>query len=751
MSTIQKTCPNCGNPTAAEGVCPHCEADVGDDDRVLSTGDTYTFAVGASGVGLTGEEVALTVLVVDEWAELLGRIVFVAEAVACRRLNADEASDEELLESLDQSRFLLEEHRDEFERGLDKLPTEGALPLRTPVAQKRVNDRDVFLYRNDAGISLAELVTLADGQLELRRLADVYTAVLEGLSHLHEAGVLHLYLSPEMVRIRPANSTTGVPLRQKDPDETDPEDEPGALTEETDVGHSGIESGAGEPSDNPFASDGYEETQPQEPLDSRLEAVGGDQLPGLEETTGSLADTSSEVNHEEMSEETWIHALLGELSGGREQSGEHQHVAAARQGEYADPPSRRDRMDLEVVFDSVCGMFSVDEPPRQLEVMQGFSPPEAYTRGEPSMDAVSDVFSAGMLLYYLISGRIPPVSVYTRHAPAIPARHFRPAFPPGLGPVVKRATRPDPEMRYPDVAAMASGFESAVDAIVDRGAEGRVERPELEGAVDRHTGIAKRQRNPVNQDDVFQGSSEDGKFAMFVIADGVSTASYGSGDVASGMLIDVAEETWNDLLPSYLMEESIDEVEVVEEVFGRANERIVDYVNERHTPFDGGAHEVMGTTGLVALYHEGEVTLGSVGDSRGYLQRGPGLDQLTIDHNLWTLSILEGVPADDALAMPRGDALARCLGAFDIEDGYLEAKPPGIDLFQFPVTSGDTLLLTTDGLVDFAGGNVASAEENILSTLLSEPDPALACLELILLANRGGGGDNIGLGIARFD
>jgi hypothetical protein len=52
--------------------------------------------------------------------------------------------------------------------------------------------------------------------------------------------------------------------------------------------------------------------------------------------------------------------------------------------------------------------------------------------------------------------------------------------------------------------------------------------------------------------------------------------------------------------------------------------------------------------------------------------------------------------------------------------------------------------------VDFAGANAISAEDNILNVLLAEPNPALACLELILLANRGGGGDNIGVGIAKF-
>ena len=100
--------------------------------------------------------------------------------------------------------------------------------------------------------------------------------------------------------------------------------------------------------------------------------------------------------------------------------------------------------------------------------------------------------------------------------------------------------------------------------------------------------------------------------------------------------------------------------------------------------------------------------------------------------------------------MPHGDALARCLGTFVIREGALLAVPPQPDLFRFTVTHGDTLLVTTDGLVDFAGANLLAAEDNILSVLLSESDPALCCLKMILLANRGGGGDNIGLAIARF-
>jgi serine/threonine protein phosphatase PrpC len=71
-------------------------------------------------------------------------------------------------------------------------------------------------------------------------------------------------------------------------------------------------------------------------------------------------------------------------------------------------------------------------------------------------------------------------------------------------------------------------------------------------------------------------------------------------------------------------------------------------------------------------------------------------------------------------------------------------------MYKFTMMRGDVLLLTTDGLIDFAGPNQAASETSVFSVLASEPDPALACLELILLANRGGGGDNVGVGIVQL-
>ncbi|MEZ4462011.1 MAG: protein phosphatase 2C domain-containing protein [bacterium] len=408
-------------------------------------------------------------------------------------------------------------------------------------------------------------------------------------------------------------------------------------------------------------------------------------------------------------------------------------------------------VELVCTFEGLDRTYPIGKNPDEVPVIMGFSAPELLGRVRADVTEATDVFGLGMLLYFMVAGRVPPASVYTRYSPALPARNFRPGFPPGLQAVISRATRPNPDERFQTVEAMAEAFLQAC-AIVERRAShvGSENPPRFRLAVDTHIGIAKGRRNPTNQDAVFGKMSDDGRFGLVVIADGVSTASYGSGDLASACVSRRAAETWEEILPAYLMDERIDEIEIISTLLSRANADIVEYVNGHHTPFAGNPHEVMGTTALVAVIHRGIVTLASLGDSRAYIHNATGMEQVTADHNLWSLSILEGVPADNALAMPHGDALARCLGTFSISEGVLNAVKPEADLFRFSTTRGDTLLLTTDGLIDFAGANSFAAEDNIHAVLSSEPDPALACLELVLLANRGGGGDNIGVGIVQF-
>jgi len=746
MNTSQVRCPECGETVVAGMTCPHCGVEVDSHvDSVVEVGETYSFRSSGRDVGVDGDRVETTVEVQERWADLVSRTVYTARVVDCEVVDG-KGETTMVADSPSRTGFLVEAVEDEVPRGLEDLPGEGTLPLRRPVDDQRVDGQKLLLYRNDAGISLAELVALARRKLTICQVGDVFAALLEAISAFNDAGILHLYLNPELVRVRPRGTVEGIPQVG------------GSSSGAEEIGVLGGEDTTVETphaeSQTEWEVSEYDETRPQEPLGRRMSDLDTPDLSSFAEERTKLDEDTSEVTDNRVTGEHWIRQIGIEpdaeepARGGDEKS--DGRVADSR-SDREERPASGVGLELEVLVDAVSGLFSRDELPGDLEAIDGFSPPEMYGSVGPDPDVTSDVFSAGMILYYLISGRRPPVSVYTRHRPAVPARNFRPEFPPGLGPVVKRSTRSDPEMRYPDISSMRAAFDDALEAMEDRRPEWREESPAAEVAVDRHVGIAKRDRNPVNQDDVFEGTSDDGEFGMIVVADGVSTASFGTGAVASELLIEVGQEVWNDILPTYLMDESFEPIEIIEGILEKANARIVEYVNERFTPFSGSPHEVMGTTALVAIYRNGTVTLGSVGDSRAYLQRGPGLEQLTVDHNLWTLSILEGLAADDALSMPRGDALARCLGTFVVEDDHLDPVSPGYDIFQFSITEGDTLLLTTDGLVDFAGGNMISAEENIQATLLAEPDPALACLELILLANRGGGGDNIGLGVAQFE
>jgi protein phosphatase len=711
MTITQTPCPDCGSAATPGEQCPECGRWLDESEGLrLDAGQEYTYELEG------GNRVVVEVQ--DLWFGSPERRVHWGEVVD--QLDADVSESSIRLGRA----VLLEEWRergggDELDGPL-KLP--GLAPrVRRPMARGTVDGRAIRLYRNNAGISLEELVELAGGRLDLYQIVVLFDLLLEATAQVHEADLVHRTLSPRTCRVGAAGRPTGIPQQLRGQFE-----EPiSSIASESTVA---VEEG------------GQERSSVRPEADDTFDDDTGGRL--AEETRdldrdGTLGEEDTEPTRDQPGSFEWLRDLGFSLP----EAGETRR--------RSDP--ERSAEHAAVIFEAMRGPWQVDSDPKETSPVDHFAAPEIYGRAQGGEGIEPDIFSLGMILYYLVAGHRPPSSVYTRHTPAVPVRHFRPDFPPGLGPVIKRATRPEPEMRYRSVEAFRTAFTDAVDVLMKRAfGPGDTELP-LKSAVDCHIGIRKRNRNPVNQDAVWQGVSGDGEFGLMVVADGVSTATYGSGDIASDIVVETAERAWEPLIRAYGDEQSeVDPVTAVEGIMSEANERIVQYVNEQHAPFSGSAHEVMGTTALVALYQSGMITLGSVGDSRAYLQRGSGLEQLTIDHNLWTLAVLEGLSADDALSMPRGDALARCLGTFTVDEGHLEAIDPGGDIFQFRVDRGDTLLLSTDGLTDFAGGNVVASEENILSTLLSEPNPDLACLELILLANRGGGGDNIGVGVARF-
>jgi protein phosphatase len=137
----------------------------------------------------------------------------------------------------------------------------------------------------------------------------------------------------------------------------------------------------------------------------------------------------------------------------------------------------------------------------------------------------------------------------------------------------------------------------------------------------------------------------------------------------------------------------------------------------------------MATT-LTMLVTDGQhVALGHVGDSRCYLVRDGVLRQITKDHTYVQHLIDTGQLTPGARAShPWRNVVLRSV------DG--DPEGPGLDVVRLDVTSGDRLLLCSDGLTDLV-------EDARIAEVLAAEESDEAAAMLTQLALDAGGRDNI--------
>ncbi|WP_328377869.1 protein phosphatase 2C domain-containing protein [Streptomyces sp. NBC_00440] len=139
--------------------------------------------------------------------------------------------------------------------------------------------------------------------------------------------------------------------------------------------------------------------------------------------------------------------------------------------------------------------------------------------------------------------------------------------------------------------------------------------------------------------------------------------------------------------------------------------------------------EGMGTTLTALLWTGQRLGLVHVGDSRAYLLRDGVLTQITQDHTWVQRLVDEGrITEEEATTHPQRSLLMRALGSGE------HVEP---DLSIREVRAGDRYMICSDGL-----SGVVS-HQTMEETLASYQGPTETIQELIQLALRGGGPDNI--------
>lgn len=184
-------------------------------------------------------------------------------------------------------------------------------------------------------------------------------------------------------------------------------------------------------------------------------------------------------------------------------------------------------------------------PDGTVFVIEGGDPRRSYRpTGEPPSPA-SDVFAGAVLLVEAILGRPWPRALPPDKAMPF-LRHVAPGLPPSaLGPLA-RGLHPQAKFRAGDGQAWLGSWIASGRAEEARTPELYSPRVRVRVGFDSHVGRAKLLQTQTNQDAVFV--STKGPLSLFVVCDGISTANTGSGDLAAAITTQVVASLWEQWL-----------------------------------------------------------------------------------------------------------------------------------------------------------------------------------------------------------
>ncbi|MEZ4309636.1 MAG: Stp1/IreP family PP2C-type Ser/Thr phosphatase [Polyangiaceae bacterium] len=222
----------------------------------------------------------------------------------------------------------------------------------------------------------------------------------------------------------------------------------------------------------------------------------------------------------------------------------------------------------------------------------------------------------------------------------------------------------------------------------------------------------------------------DRKLSFSVVADGMG--GHAAGEVASQLAVRIIHDELKanrEIIETYAHGQgdtrsgSKEILSLLEQAVQRACVKI--HEEAKADPSKRG----MGTTLSALLIAGSQGFIAHVGDSRIYLLRDGKIQQVTEDHTVYNELVKRGkLTRDQIEKVAQKNAITRAVGVYERVE---------VDTLTIEVLPGDQFLLASDGL----HGYIAHTAE--LEPYLEEADGQVAAEELIALANRKGGKDNI--------
>ncbi|MBI4508102.1 MAG: Stp1/IreP family PP2C-type Ser/Thr phosphatase [Deltaproteobacteria bacterium] len=215
---------------------------------------------------------------------------------------------------------------------------------------------------------------------------------------------------------------------------------------------------------------------------------------------------------------------------------------------------------------------------------------------------------------------------------------------------------------------------------------------------------------------------------LFIVADGMG--GHASGEVASKLAAETVGDFYQrtkdeDATWPYKMDRSLSYIE---------NRLVCGIKLANYKIYDAACRDMrfkgMGTTIVTSLVSGDKIYVAHVGDSRCYRVRGGAVEQITRDHSLLE-DYKEAKPdmtEEEQRNFPHKNVITRALGMRDSVQ---------VDIKPHQIVDGDIYLMCSDGL----SGMVEDQE--ILRVVTNAKSLERAVAELVDMANRAGGTDNI--------